>query len=68
MSIHRLQAVLFNLIIGIWVIYYVITHLSICSNNSCIDAIIPVIDQNKLLLLGVSASTYVGIKTAENKS
>lgn len=69
-SIHRLQAVLFNLIIGIWVIYSVLIGMKTCTSSvsaTCINSIIPVIDANKLLLLGVSATTYTAIKTNENK-
>jgi hypothetical protein len=69
-SIHRLQAVLFNLVIGIWVIYSVLIGMKTCTPSvaaNCINTIIPVIDANKLLLLGVSATTYAAIKTNENK-
>lgn len=69
-SIHRLQAVLFNLVIGIWVIYSVLIGMKTCTPSVaaiCINTIIPVIDTNKLLLLGVSATTYAAIKTNENK-
>ncbi len=68
-SIHRLQALLFNTIIGIWVIYSVTIGLKTCVTTStgCFNSIIPSIDTNKLLLLGVSAATYAGLKTNENK-
>jgi hypothetical protein len=70
-SIHRLQALLFNVTIGSWVIYSVLKGLQTCVptalNITCINSIIPVIDTNKLLLLGVSAATYAGLKTNENK-
>lgn len=69
-SIHRLQAVLFNIIIGIWVLYNVQKGLIDCNpltSQTCINAIFPSIDNNKLLLLGVSALAYVGLKTNENK-
>jgi hypothetical protein len=67
-SIHRLQALLFNLVIGIWMIYTVTVGLRTCisTTSACINTILPIIDTNKLLLLGVSAATYAGLKTKEN--
>lgn len=70
-SIHRLQALLFNLVIGVWVLYSVYNGLINCNanvNSTCINSIIPVIDNSKLLLLGVSASAYAGLKANENKN
>lgn len=69
-SIHRLQTLLFNIIIGSWVLYNVHKGLLSCNtitSPNCINNIFPVIDNNKLLLLGVSAIAYVGLKTNENK-
>jgi hypothetical protein len=69
-SIHRLQAFLFNIIIGVWVLYSVqkgLLNCNVITNQTCINTIIPSIDDNKLLLLGVSALAYVGLKTNENK-
>lgn len=66
-SIHRLQAFLFNLIIGIWFLVMVAEGLCSCTNKTCINTILPIVDPNKLLLLGVSAATYAGLKTNENK-
>ena len=69
-SIHRLQTLLFNIIIGIWVLYHVYKGLINCNtmtNPVCINTILPIIDNNKLVLLGVSALAYVGLKTNENK-
>jgi hypothetical protein len=66
-SIHRLQAFLFNLIIGIWLLVLVANGLCSCTNKTCINTILPIVDSNKLLLLGVSTATYVGLKTNENK-
>jgi hypothetical protein len=66
-SIHRLQAFLFNLIIGIWLLVMVANGLCSCTNKTCINTILPIVDSNKLLLLGVSTATYVGLKTNENK-
>lgn len=68
-SVHRLQAFLFNLVIGIWVLHAVYNGLNTCNiitNASCINTIIPIVDSNKLLLLGVSATAYAGLKANEN--
>lgn len=56
-SIHRLQAVLFNIIFGIWML------AKVYSEMDCI----PKIDPNSLVLLGISAGAYSVIKTSENK-
>lgn len=69
-SIHRLQALVFNLLFGVWFIYQSITHLKGIGTNTSIDilsAIMPVVTQNNLILLGLSAGTYVALKTTENK-
>jgi hypothetical protein len=63
-SIHRFQTVIFNFVFGIWFIVYVILHLT----TSSIDCIMPVIEQNNLILLGLSSATYAFLKTTENKS
>ena len=62
-SIHRFQAVLFNLLFGGWFIYNVIYNLSLQN----IDNIIPDIQANYLVLLSLSSATYTAIKTSENK-
>jgi hypothetical protein len=62
-SIHRFQAVLFNLLFGGWFIYNVIYNLSLQN----IDNIIPDIQANYLVLLSLSSATYAAIKTSENK-
>lgn len=56
-SIHRLQAVLFNIIFGIWMLIMVYNKME----N------IPPIENSCLVLLGISAGTYSVIKTSENK-
>jgi hypothetical protein len=56
-SIHRLQAVLFNIIFGIWML------VTVYNKMDCI----PAIDTNCLILLGISAGTYSVVKTSENK-
>lgn len=69
-SIHRLQALVFNLLFGIWFIYQSVTHLKGIGPLTPMDilnAVIPAISQNNLILLGLSAGTYVALKTAENK-
>ncbi len=79
-SIHRLQTVIFNIIIGFWFIEEVNCHLHDLAGNlaTCatvaidcktgfINAVIPVVTQNNLILLGVSAGTYAALKTNENK-
>jgi hypothetical protein len=55
-SVHRLQTVLFNLIFAIWFFLKVWE-----------DEIIPDLDQNALILLGLSSGTYAALKTIENK-
>ncbi len=69
-SIHRLQALVFNLVFGLWFIYQSVLHLKGINAQTTMDAlnrIIPVIQENNLILLGLSAGTYIAIKTTENK-
>jgi len=83
-SIHRLQAVIFNIIIGAWFIeqanhqladYHTQTALCITGTADVIahckmdviDKIMPVVTNNNLILMGVSAGTYAALKTNENK-
>lgn len=65
-SIHRLQTVLFNLTFGIWMIITVLNNL----NDFSIDVskIIPIIQNNNLILLGLSSATYAALKIPENSS
>jgi len=65
-SIHRLQAVLFNIAIGFWFIKTTIQNLN--THDLYINYICPDISPNNLLLMGISAGTYVALKTSENKS
>jgi hypothetical protein len=65
-SIHRLQTVIFNLTIGIWFIYQVMANLAPGSALGVND-ILPVIEQNNLILMGLSSGTYAALKTTENK-
>ncbi len=62
-SMHRFQAVLFNLLFGGWFIYNVIYNLSLQN----IDNIIPDIQANYLVLLSLSSVTYAAVKTSENR-
>jgi len=65
-SIHRLQAVLFNLAIGFW---FIRTTLLNMSHPDLIKSYItPDISMNNLILMGLSAGTYAAMKTSENKS
>lgn len=69
-SIHRLQVVVFNILFGVWFIYQSIIRLKGIGPTTSIDilnSIMPVITENNLILLGLSAGTYVAIKTTENK-
>ncbi len=64
-SIHRLQTVIFNLIFGCWFMYKVTNNLNTIND---INKIMPVIDNNNLVLLGLSAGTYTALKLTENKT
>ena len=66
-SITRFQTVVFNFVFGLWFIAYVMEHLPTATSGS-VDAIMPLIDNNNLVLLGLSSATYAAIKTTENKS
>lgn len=68
--IHRLQAVVFNFIFGGWFIYTSFQNLrniTVASAQSKVDAVIPIITSNNLILLGVSAGLYATLKSTENK-
>ncbi len=105
-SVHRLQAVVFNTVFGFWFIYEVFKQIKGIGPNSFMDKadvaaatkklaallqaaptpgiqtailklqaaikatpindIMPVFDNNNLILLGMSAGTYVALKTTEN--
>ncbi|MBW4889832.1 hypothetical protein KXQ82_08900 [Mucilaginibacter sp. HMF5004] len=69
-NIHRLQAFVFNVVFGVWFIYTTVMHIkniTIASAQPAIDAVIPVITNNNLILLGMSAGIYTTLKTTENK-
>src|SRR5665648_996750 len=59
-SIHRLQAVLFNISIGFWFIHESIINIS----NSALEMnnILPDLEMKNLILMGLSAGTYVTLK------
>jgi hypothetical protein len=63
-SVHRFQTVVINLLFGIWFIIKIWHNIPSGSQ----DAIIPVITNTNLVLLGLSAGSYVGLKSTENKS
>lgn len=83
-SIHRLQAVVFNLVFGVWFIATVLynlapghdpcslyaagSQLATACNASKLDYMMPVITDNNLMLLGISSATYAAMKTTENKT
>jgi len=55
LSIHRFQNVIFSLSIGLYFLYEVI------KNNR-----IPELDENLMVLMGISSGTYLAIKKGEN--
>ena len=57
-SIHRLQNVLWTVIVGIIYIHYVATNRSLPDDT--------VLTDNLLILMGISTGAYIGLKTAEN--
>jgi hypothetical protein len=67
-TVHRLQTVLFNFIFGIWFILKVWNNIAMLPSGK-LDAshIIPIMDANNLLLLGLSSGTYAAMKATENK-
>ena len=62
-NIHRFQAVIFNVVFGVWFITSVLK--TFLSNG--IHDVMPVIETNNLILLGLSSATYAALKTTENK-
>jgi hypothetical protein len=66
-SISRLQTVIFNLVIGAWFIHQMLNNLVTCPSLD-LNSILPVIEPNNLILLGLSSGTYAAMKTTENKS
>jgi hypothetical protein len=69
-SIHRLQSFLFNVIFGCWFIYRTYLQIqgaSAGSSPQAVNAILPVLENNNLILLGISSGTYALLKASENK-
>lgn len=58
-SVHRLQNVLWTIVAGIIYIHYVVSMRSLPDDTVMTD--------NLLILMGVSTTAYLGIKTTENK-
>lgn len=78
-SLHRLQSLLFNLSIGIWFIMEtreallkfpkVCSTMNVASDASCSETLyylMPDINANNLVLLGLSAGIYTALKSSEN--
>ncbi len=68
-SIHRFQTIVFNLTFGIYFISYVLTQLPIKTVISLNpqNMVMPIIETNNLILLGLSSGTYAALKITENK-
>jgi hypothetical protein len=82
-SIQRFQALIFNVVFGIWFIASVLGNLG--DPNYCLadfvkgdpnlaqcllhstDFLIPIVSDNNLILLGLSSATYAALKITENK-
>jgi hypothetical protein len=64
-SVHRFQTVVFNCVFGIWFISAFLHNLS---NSESLNAIIPPIANNNLILLGLSSATYAALKVTENQT
>jgi uncharacterized protein YneF (UPF0154 family) len=62
-----LQTVIFNLVIGLWFIHQMLNNLATVPPLD-LNSILPVIEPNNLILLGLSSGTYAAMKTTENKS
>jgi hypothetical protein len=64
-SVHRFQTVVFNCVFGIW---FMDAFLQNLLKGVEINAIIPPIANNNLILLGVSSATYAALKATENQT
>jgi len=65
-SIHRFQTVAFNFIFGCWMVakvFFNLKHVTLENLNN----VIPVLEPNNLILIGLSSATYAALKTTENK-
>ena len=63
-SINRFQAVVFNLVFGIWFMIKVMHNIDGIPDPSMI---MPVLSDNNLILIGLSSGTYAALKTTENR-
>jgi hypothetical protein len=82
-SIQRFQALIFNVVFGIWFIGSTLGNLgdpNFCLSDfakgdpnlaQCLlhstDFLIPIVSDNNLILLGLSSATYAALKITENK-
>lgn len=64
MSITRYQAALFQVMVGGWMIYTINSNL--CTSTPA-NNIIPDVSGRLLLLMSISAATYAGLRSQENK-
>jgi hypothetical protein len=64
-SVHRFQTVVFNCVFGIW---FMDAFLQNLLRGEAMNAIIPPIANNNLILLGVSSATYAALKATENQT
>lgn len=65
-SIYRFQTVVFNLTFGIWFMLTVVQRL--VDFPGSVSEIMPKVEANNLVLLGLSSATYAALKTTENKT
>ncbi|CAN5279992.1 hypothetical protein BH09BAC2_BH09BAC2_02530 [soil metagenome] len=63
-SIARFQTVVFNIVFGIWFISAVLENMASITD---INAVMPEIEKNNLVLLGLSSATYLGMKLTDQK-
>lgn len=64
-SLTRLQSLVFNVTFGLWFIFEMLNRTQM--PGTPLDQIIPSIETNNLVLLGLSSATYAAFKTTENK-
>jgi hypothetical protein len=62
-SIHRFQALLFNVVFGCWFIREVLARIGTAPS----ETILPEFSQGSLIMLGLSSATYAALKANENK-
>jgi hypothetical protein len=65
-SIHRFQTVAFNFVFGCWMIARIVGSLAHV-NAGNLNGVIPIVEPNNLILIGLSSATYAAMKTTENK-